>query len=410
MFAAVIVLVACAGCRGRKSATENYFYDRDGRLSWYRSADGVKSQFAYDASGQLTSVTGPGGSTRFGYDAHRNRIWTRDAKGSDQYFYDAFDRLRAEVTRRSPARLNTYEYDWNNRVRSVEIVDLELLANVPDFADRARRLAASGAEDSAGWPERERMALDLAAEIRGRPDAERRQWVLYESRYRYDLAGRVTTLASDWGAVRYQYQPDGRKADRVLPNGVRSSFTFQPDGRLSALRHESSGGTLLAEFRYQYNRAGEVIHSESDPPGLSGATPAEPADRSAGVLRDSPWTGNAAHPVNYYYTDGLLAVRPKGDAVRFLLEDGFGNPALSVDQSGTVGPVPEHLPGPSLRAAPQAAAGVDVFVAGICTTSDDLAGVRGKTGVETISTSILGKPSWATPLLSAVDLSRAAAN
>jgi YD repeat-containing protein len=285
--------------------------------------------------------------------------------------------------------MTAYDYDSRGRVRRIEMIELERIESDAEFGATARRIADSGFENVTDWGAREREALRMVDELRTRPEQERRQWAPYDVQYRYDLLNRIVAIDSDWGPVRYSYQPDGRKAVRTLPNGVQTTYEFRSDGHLVSLRHQSASGETLAEFRYRYNAAGEVVDSETTPPGV---IPVPLLDQPATPLwrRQSPFLKGGGSPVFYLQGDLLLADRDSSGQIRFFLEDGFGQPVRAIDREGRLTAAPARLAAPVGGRVPGAGAGVDVFVAGIWTDPDALAQVRRERGVETISTSAVG--------------------
>jgi RHS repeat-associated protein len=83
-----------------------------GLPSWTRS--GVSTSYAYDARGNLTSITGPSGTTSFTVDPATGRFLTKDSYPPD---------LLAPLTQ------NPYQYCENNPVNRVdpEVTDSKLL-------------------------------------------------------------------------------------------------------------------------------------------------------------------------------------------------------------------------------------------------------------------------------------------
>jgi YD repeat-containing protein len=405
----VSLILLCSSCPRRKSADAEYFFDNEGRLKWYAVPGAGRTDLSYDARGLLASARSATEQARFGYDAHGNLIWSKDGAGSTQFFYDAFDRLCAEVSRHSPPWMTAYDYDSQGRVRRVELIELERLENDAEFGAAAQRIGDGDFEGVTDWGTREREALRMVGALRARPEQERRQWTPYDVQYHYDISNRITSIDSDWGTVRYSYQADGRKAERTLPNGVQTIYEFRADGYLTTLRHLSASGDLLAEFRYSYNAAGEVVDAETTPPGLA---PAAPLDKPAASpwRRESPFIEAGGSPVFYLHGDGLLADRSGSGQVRFFLEDGFGQPVRATDGDGRLTAVPARLPGTHDGRGAAAGTGVDVFVGGIFTSPSDLARIRRERGVETISTSAVGRGFGSSLWGYVADLVRAPAN
>jgi len=390
VFFSVALVLLCSSCPRRKSADAEYFFDNEGRLKWFTAPGAGRTDLTYDARGLLASARSGAGQARFAYDAHGNLIWIKDGTGSHQFYYDAFDRLSAEVTRHSPPWMTAYDYDSQGRVRRVQMIELDRLSGDAELGSAAQQIGDNGFETVKDWGARERQAIHLVEALRSRPEPERRQSTPYDVQYHYDLLDRIASIDSDWGQIRYSYQPDGRKAVRTLPNGVQTTYEFQAEGYLSSLRHQTASGETLAEFRYSYNAAGEVVDSQTTPPGL---VPPPPVEQPATPpwRRQSPFADTSASPVFYLQGDRMLADRSSSGQTRFFLEDGFGQPVRAIDSDGRLTATPTQFPAlPGGRGAAMGT-GVEVFVAGVSNSPSDLARIRQEHGVETISTSMVGR-------------------
>jgi RHS repeat-associated protein len=110
----------------------DYTYDRDGRVLTETTLGGTTT-YGYDAAGQLTSVSLPGGRViTYGYDAAGNRTVVSDngaattyatnsldqytSAGSATFTYDADGNL---TVRTGPGGTTTYTYDSRNRLTGV---------------------------------------------------------------------------------------------------------------------------------------------------------------------------------------------------------------------------------------------------------------------------------------------------
>jgi len=77
-------------------------------------------------------------------------------------------------------------------------------------------------------------------------------------RFFRDLMGNMIRLESPAGAINMQYDYDQGVMERILPNGARSRFEFDTNGRPKSIRHLGPQGNVLLEFRYTYDGAGLV--------------------------------------------------------------------------------------------------------------------------------------------------------
>jgi YD repeat-containing protein len=95
-------------------------------------------------------------------------------------------------------------------------------------------------------------------------DAGNRTGLIYpdgrDVTYAYDGDNRLLQV-DDWngGITSYQYDGAGRLITTTLPNGVVSVNAYDDAGRLLSLRHEGGDGSLLAEYLYQLDGAGNRV-------------------------------------------------------------------------------------------------------------------------------------------------------
>ena len=80
----------------------------------------------------------------------------------------------------------------------------------------------------------------------------------YVLKYGYDFLGRLEAIDTPAGRITYDYSAKDRTTTRTLPNGVRTTRTHAPSGRLEKIEHTAAGGTLLARFAYEYRPDGLI--------------------------------------------------------------------------------------------------------------------------------------------------------
>ena len=132
------------------SGTWHYAYDALGQLTRATAPDGTVTQYAYDKSGNRTSVTVGDtvtaytennlnqytayGSTTLTYDANGNLIGKTDANGATTYRYDCRDRL-VKVT--APGSVTEYGYDAFGGRNSVKVdgVDTQYVNTPTGYGD-----------------------------------------------------------------------------------------------------------------------------------------------------------------------------------------------------------------------------------------------------------------------------------
>jgi YD repeat-containing protein len=238
---------------------EQYTYSQEGRLVSYHSPDGRKTSFQYNEKEGLAEVRYPGGAVRYGYDKNGNRIWMKDADGATEYYYDPFDRLAAVVWKRGPRQLLAYGYNQRGYLDYLAVFDLGLLKQESEYAQILQELDRDGSRVSGEWDKREEAVLRMVESLARREAAQKPAWKLHEVRYQWDILGRVTSVAGSCGTVRYSYDPEKRRVERALPNGITTAIRYLPNGSVASVRHEGSPRQLLSEYQYEYNAAGKVV-------------------------------------------------------------------------------------------------------------------------------------------------------
>lgn len=210
-------------------------YDTAGRLAWVDDGAADRTHYAYDALGQLESVTSPLGVTttykQYGSHGHPGR---RKVGGvAVDFEYDEVGNLTHGPGGEGPSSpalggILRRRFDANRRVVEVKLASL------------------SG--PSTGTV----RTLEVERRADGQPLAIRRphggDW-----EYVYDALGRPTArwerVSGVWYAMRFEYDSAGRPRARELANGMRTEWEYDATGRLRATRLVGGEG---AEALYDY--------------------------------------------------------------------------------------------------------------------------------------------------------------
>ena len=78
-----------------------------------------------------------------------------------------------------------------------------------------------------------------------------------EVAYSYNTSGKLTEVVAGSDITSYTYDPMGRIAERILPNGATAQYTFNALGAISSLTH-AKDGNILDQFKYSYDPAGNI--------------------------------------------------------------------------------------------------------------------------------------------------------
>jgi RHS repeat-associated protein len=205
------------------TATLNFSYDQDGQAtSVATSGPGLPSvtlAYTFDPNGKLASVTGPEGTTRYGYDALQ-RLQSVQAPGDAAPF--------------------TFSYDAASHLASVQRPD--------------------GVNDTLTYSSDEDL-LSRIATLNGTTVAQ--------SSYTYNANGlRATATDSAGSTTSYSYDPIGQLTGVTAPDGTQSSYSYDPaqnritdPGLLPAGTTQYDNGERLlqdATASYTYNNTGEL--------------------------------------------------------------------------------------------------------------------------------------------------------
>lgn len=179
--------------------TWRFQYDDAGRIvkSMDPAGRATRVEYGLDDGGNAGDVSRhlPDGSvTRYEYDDLGRRVGMTDAHGHVAYRYDGLGRLTHVQRHNTPSVALTY-----------------------DTMDRVTSLSA-GADFRTG--------------------------------YKYDFAGRLSAIQTPVGNITYDYQRARGRVIRTLPNGVRTTMEFFPNGRLQSISHVAPDDRVLSQFTY----------------------------------------------------------------------------------------------------------------------------------------------------------------
>ena len=251
--------------------TRSYSYDAVDRLIQAIGAVGQTTSYSYDANSNLTQVTDPLGQvTSAAYDALNRAIKTTDANGGITAFgYDNESRL-ASVT--DPRGLTTsYVHDGLDDVTSLGSPDTGVTAKTYDAAgnlitatdargdtttytyDALNRVTKAAFADSTLIVYQYDQGADGIGHLTAMTDAGG------TTTWAYDIHGHVTSKQQTTGAVTLTTSKaynavTGQLASITYPSGSTIFYSYDADGRVSAMSYQPSGGTmssLLSQIAYQ---------------------------------------------------------------------------------------------------------------------------------------------------------------
>jgi RHS repeat-associated protein len=253
------------------TTTRSYTYDAISRVLQEIGAQGQTTSYSYDSNGNRLHLTDPlSNVTSNAYDALDRLIQSTDANGGTAAFsYDLQDRV-SSVT--DPRGLTTsYTYDPLDDVTSNSSPDTGATAKAFDAAgnlvsatdargdtttytyDALNRVTKATFADSTSIVYQYDQGTNGIGHLTAMTDAGgTTTWV-------YDIHGHVTSKQQTTGAVtlttsRAYSAVTGQLASITYPSGSTTFYSYDADGRVSAISYKPSGGTtssLLSQIAYQ---------------------------------------------------------------------------------------------------------------------------------------------------------------
>ncbi|MGA2736170.1 MAG: hypothetical protein ABSG65_01835 [Bryobacteraceae bacterium] len=340
----LLLLVAIAAAcqkpaRPTRLMAEQYRFDDHGRLVEIVRPDGRSTRYTYDDEGRLVRVRFGEGSVEYGYEAGGNRLWMKDATGTAEYYRDALGRVTDVVWRHGSTQWIHFDHDPWSRIAAVTIYSLNAAARKtlagPALAVLERPLPTR----PAAWEERYRAAAGVVAGLAAVAPA-------YRVVYQHDIQGRIVAMDTAAGRSVYHWSSEGRQVERRLPNGFRTTWSFDDYGHLVRLTHADPAGAPLADYRYFYADSDRLLRVEESAPGpvsileyrrdargrtceaLPGADISQPCRTD--VMGRPEEAGRA---ILRWDANGLLAARIAGSETAGFQYDGRGLP-IRVTASG----------------------------------------------------------------------------
>lgn len=181
-----------------------YEYDKNGNITKRFDANNAATSYQYDAFNRLIKITYPDTKTvTFTYDNRGNRTQMIDPVGTSTYVYDNFNRLTQATN--AYGKVLKYTYDNANNLKTIVYPDSG--GTVTYTYDNNNRLISVK-----------------------------------------DMSGKITT---------YTYNKNGTLATRLLPNTIKTTYTYDSANRTSSITHAKST-TTLAKFIYTRNSLGNI--------------------------------------------------------------------------------------------------------------------------------------------------------
>ena len=220
-------------------------YDLVGNLLTETDPDGGKTAYEYDPVGRISAVTDAlGGTTRYEYDAADNLTALIDARGNTtRYEYDLAGNLLSETD----ALGNTVSYTYTPEGWLKTATDAE--GNVTRYTYDATGNVLT--EDYAGQQHAENSYNEIGLLTTVTTEAG-------ETKYQYDEAGRLISVTQPGGeTVSYTYDGRGNRTSLTYPDGRTVKYTYDDLNRLVKVKGLDGDTT-----KYSYDELGRRVKTD----------------------------------------------------------------------------------------------------------------------------------------------------
>ena len=269
-------------------------YDRNDLLLSSTSIDGLKTTYEYDDCQMLTAVHQPGypRPTKLEYDSFENLVkMTNTANQVTSYRYDIMNRsvgitypnsdtetfgydIRSNlISWDRGGQVTSYEYDELSRLKSLNSpATNDLLSWTYDELDRVTKMSdSSGADTTYTYTANDLVDSIFRSDGKGISyiyDFQDRLQAIRDhegdvTEYQYNERNELKAAIHQGQTIAYSYDRVGRRIGTELPNGIRSTQSFDERNRLLYLNYQKGNNPVLT-YKYGHNQLGQRIVEEKN--------------------------------------------------------------------------------------------------------------------------------------------------
>ncbi len=326
--------------------TASYEYDAIDRLVSVTDVLGQQIGYEYSLNGQRTAIITDSGTTRYVYGAANRLVSVVDtAGGTTSYGYDGAGNLVSTVLPNGTTE--TRQHDAAQRLTSVEHQDaggtvIDSFAYELDPVGRRTRVTESGGRQvDYVYDNLNRLISELITDPMSGSRTIHYEYDLVGNRllrndsasgistYEYDDNDRLITEESAGVTTTYSYNDNGTLAAKQSDSGERTTYTWDPRGRLIRVEVSANGATTAVE--YTYGADGAMVARDVD--GAETKFLVDTNRPLAQVIEER----TDAEGLTASYVHGLqLISQTRGADTAYYHADGIGSIRALTDSSGQV--------------------------------------------------------------------------
>lgn len=237
---------------------------KPGQVCSSTDGKGAVTSYAYNANGDVTTVTPPAplGVVRYSYDSLSRLISYTNGNGTETtYRYDAANRVTQQrpIDRTVSITTTAYDFDGNQTSISTDADGVSSTSTYTyDALSRQTVSTAPGPDSTIALA----TAYDKAGNVTQYTD--RAGLVTYT----YDAANQLTALAEPGGScpttgtgtacTRFGYNANGVRTTTTYPGGVVQTATVDKSGRPTRILAQKPGSPAISDLSYSYTAAGQT--------------------------------------------------------------------------------------------------------------------------------------------------------
>jgi RHS repeat-associated protein len=265
-----------------------------GQVCSVTTPDGNTTKYAYNSSGELTTITPPSplGSTALTYTADGNPKTTTDGNGNTTtYTWNGDDEMTNLAPQTGSATSYGYDSDGDLTSRSGGAGTQSLTWN--NLGELATSQGTAGDTTSYGY--------DAIGNITSVADANG------TTSYKFNQVNDPTTVSDPWGgttSLGYVSGNDTELASITFPNGDTESFGYDKSKRLTSISAAESCGCTLLKATYSYTSSSgadsALLQQATDTAGDTTSYGYDSLDRLKSATTSSS-SGSAVSSYSYGY-------------------------------------------------------------------------------------------------------------